>query len=346
MMLKFVQDTPSQRVVFGSGSLARLAEEVARLGLSRVLVVATPGHGARLAALAADLLGSSCAGVHAQAVVHVPRAVAEAGIAEAARTGADGVVAMGGGAAIGLAKAIAIASNLPIVAVPTTYSGSEASPIAGTTDGERKITVRDPKALPKTIIYDPDLTLGLPPAVSAASGLNAIAHAVEGLWIAERTPISCAMATEAMRLFADALPKVVADGNDRDARAACLSASWLCGIVLTSGTALHHKLAHVLGGLGMPHAETHSIILPHVTRFNLDAAPDAHERLCDTLETNDPAHALGVMLSLFPIPQALREVGLPRDKIDFVAAEAAKLNITAPRSASEVEIRGILEAAY
>jgi maleylacetate reductase len=345
-MLKFVQDTPSQRVVFGAGSLARLAEEVARLGLSRVLVVATPGHGARLAALAADLLGSSCAGVHAQAVVHVPRAVAEAGIAEAARSRADGVVAMGGGAAIGLAKAIAIASDLPIVAVPTTYSGSEASPIAGTTDGERKITVRDPKALPKTILYDPDLTLGLPPAVSAASGLNAIAHAVEGLWIAERTPISCAIATEAMRLFADALPKVVADGNDRDARAACLSAAWLCGIVLTSGTALHHKLAHVLGGLGMPHAETHAIILPHVTRFNLDAAPDAFERLCEALQTDDPAHALGVMLSDFPLPQGLREVGFDRGRIDAVARDVAGLSVKYPRPAGFEDVRTILDAAY
>jgi len=345
-MLDFVQDSPSQRVVFAPGALARLPDEVERLGLSRVLVVATPGSGARLGARAAELIGSRCAGLHAKAVVHVPRPVAAAAIAEAQRLHADGLIAIGGGAAIGLAKAVAIAGGLRIVAVPTTYSGSEASPIAGTTEGERKITVRDPRALPRTVLYDPELTLALPAAVSAASGMNAIAHCVEGLWIAERTPASLAMATEALRRFALALPAAVADGANLDARCECLAASWLAGIVLTAGTALHHKLAHVLGGLGLPHAETHAIILPHVTRFNLDAAPDANERLCDALETNDPAHALGVMLSGFPIPQALRHVGLERNRIGFVADEVAKLSITAPRPATSADVRAILEAAY
>jgi maleylacetate reductase len=345
-MLTFIQDSPSQRVVFASGSLARLGEETERLSMRRALVVATPGSGARLGARAAELIGSHCVGLHAQAVVHVPRAVADAGIAEATRSEADGVVAVGGGAAIGLAKAIAIATSLPILAVPTTYSGSEASPIVGTTEGEKKVTLRDPRAVPRTILYDPDLTVGLPPAVSAASGLNAIAHCVEGLWIAERTPISTALATEAMRRFGDALPRVVADGTDMDARCECLAAAWLAGIVLTTGTALHHKLAHVLGGLGLPHAETHAIILPHVTRFNLEAAPDAFERLCETLQTDDPAHALGRMLSRFPLPQGLREVGLDRGRIDAVAQDVAKLSVTYPRPAGAEDVRAILEAAY
>lgn len=345
-MLDFVQDSPSQRVVFAPGAIVRLPDEAARLGFARALVVATPGSGALLGARAAELIGRRCAGLHAEAVVHVPQPVAAAAIARAERVRADGLIAVGGGAAIGLAKAVAIALGLPILAVPTTYSGSEASPIAGTTDGERKITVRDPRALPRAILYDPELTRALPAAVSAASGLNAIAHCVDGLWIAERTPVSVAMASEALRRFARALPAVVADGDDVAARGECLAAAWLAGIVLTAGTALHHKLAHVLGGLGLPHAQTHAIILPHVTRFNLEAAPDARGRLCEVLDTNDPAHAFGTMLAGFPIPQALGEVGLPRDKIGFVAAEAAKLNITVPRSANAAEIRGILDAAY
>ena len=191
-----------------------------------------PGSGARLGKSVVERLGARAAGLHAQAVVHVPKAVAEAGLAAARETKADGLIAVGGGAAIGLAKAIALATGLPILALPTTYSGSEVTPIFGSTDGERKITGRDAKVLPRTIVYDPDLTLGLPAAVSAASGMNAIAHCVEGLWVAERTPVTVALATEAMRRFAVHLPRVVADGSDREAREQCLIAAWLSGAVL------------------------------------------------------------------------------------------------------------------
>ena len=245
--------------------------------MNRALVIATPGSGARLGARLVDILGARAAGLHAQAVVHVPKAVAEAGLAAAAD--ADGLVAAGGGAAIGLAKIIARDRALPILAVPTTYSGSEATAIWGMSEGERKFTGKDARVLPRTIVYDPDLTLGLPAAVSAASAMNAIAHCVEGLWVSDRTPFLMALATDATRRFAEHLPRVIADGSDREARAECLIAAWLAGTVLTAGTALQHKLAHVLGGLGLPHAETHAIILPHVTRFNLAAAPEAHARL-------------------------------------------------------------------
>src|SRR5215831_12865254 len=175
------------------------------------------------------------AGAHAQAVVHVPKAVAEAGLTAARECRADGLVAVGGGAAIGLAKAMALTTGLTILAVPTTYSGSEATPIWGLSEDERKVTGRDPRVLPRTIVYDPELTLGLPPAVSAASGMNAIAHCVEGLWIPERTPVTEALASEALRRLAANLPRVVADGDDRDARGECLAAAWLAGLVLTKG---------------------------------------------------------------------------------------------------------------
>ena len=201
------------------------------------------------------------------------------------------MIAVGGGSAIGLAKAIALETGLPILALPTTYSGSEGTPIFGMTDGERKITGRDVKVVPRTIIYDPDLTLGLPAAVSAASGMNAIAHCVEALWVDSRTPVTVGLATEAMRRFAQNLPAVVADGSNVAARGECLIGAWLAGTVLSAGTALHHKLAHVLGGLGLPHAETHAIMLPHVMRFNLDAAPEAKARLQDALGSDDPAGA-------------------------------------------------------
>ena len=254
-------------------------------------------------------------------------------------------MAAGGGAAIGLAKIIARDRALPILAVPTTYSGSEATAIWGMSEGERKFTGKDARVLPRTIVYDPDLTLGLPAAVSAASAMNAIAHCVEGLWVSDRTPFLTALASDATRRFAEHLPRVIADGSDRDARAECLIAAWLAGTVLTAGTALQHKLAHVLGGLGLPHAETHAIILPHVTRFNLVAAPEAHARLAEAL-SGDPAERLALMLRGFPIPQRLAEVGFDRAKVDFVSGEVAAMSISAPRKVSADDVRAVLAAAY
>jgi maleylacetate reductase len=278
-------------------------------------------------------------------VIHVPRAVAQAGLAAAEAARADGIVAAGGGSAIGLAKIIARDAGLAIIAVPTTYSGSEATPIWGTSEGERKTTGRDPKVVPRTIVYDPELTLALPPAVTAASAMNAIAHCVEGLWVAERTPVTVAYATEAMRRFGAHLPRAVADGGDRAARAECLIAAWLAGTVLVGGTGLHHKLAHVLGGYGLPHAETHAIILPHVTRFNLAAAPEARARLADALGQDDPAGALADMVRQFPIPQRLRDVGFDAARIDDAAGQVAALAIKEPRPVSADDARAILKAA-
>ncbi|HUD88914.1 MAG TPA: maleylacetate reductase [Xanthobacteraceae bacterium] len=342
----FTHDVPSQRVVFAAGALARVGEEAERLKFARALVVATPGSGERLGKKVVELLGVRAAALHAHAVIHVPKLVAEAGLAAARDAQADGLIAVGGGAAIGLAKAIARETALSILAVPTTYSGSEATPIFGMTDGERKITGRDAKVLPRAILYDPDLTLGLPAAVSAASGMNAIAHCVEAFWVDSRTPVTVGLASEAMRRFAQNLPAVVADGANAPARAQCLIASWLAGTVLSAGAALQHKLAHVLGGLGLPHAEAHAIILPHVTRFNLEASTEAKARLQEALGSGDPANALAAMLAKFPIPQRLRDIGFDTGKIDFVAAEVAAGSIAAPRRVSAADVRDLLAAAY
>jgi maleylacetate reductase len=343
MVASFVHDIQGQRVVFAPGAVARVADEAARLDLNRALVIATPGSGARLGSRIVDILGPRAAGLHAQAALHVPKAVAEAGVAAA--RGADGLIAAGGGAAIGLAKIIARDLGLPIIAVPTTYSGSEATAIWGLSDGEQKFTGKDARVLPRTIVYDSELTLALPAAVSAASGMNAIAHCVEGFWVADRTPFLMALASDALRRFATHLPRVVADGSDRAARAECLVAAWLAGVVLASGTALQHKLAHVLGGLGLPHAETHAIILPHVTRFNLAAAADARTRIAAALG-GEGADRLAQMLAGFPIPQRLAEVGFDRAKTDFVAREVAAMKIIAPRKVSAEDARTLLAAAY
>jgi maleylacetate reductase len=344
-MRPFIHDIDAQRVVFAAGAVERIADEAARHGINRALVIATPGGGARLGRRLVELLKARAVGLHAEAVMHVPKPVAEAGIAAASEIEANGLVAAGGGAAIGLAKMIARHLGLPIIAVPTTYSGSEATPIWGMSEGERKFTGKDIVVLPRTIVYDPDLTLALPAAVSAASAMNAIAHCVEGLWVADRTPFLMALATEAACRFAVHLPRIIADGGDRDARAQCLAAAWLAGTVLAAGTALQHKLAHVLGGLGLPHAETHAIILPHVARFNLPAAPEADARLAQALG-GDPADRLDEMLAALPIPHKLADVGFDPARSDFVAAEIAALSIAAPRPVAAADVRALLAAAY
>ena len=345
MSAAFIHDLPSQRIVFAAGALARLSEEAARLGINRTLVIGTPGGGARLGKEVMDVLGTRAADLHAHAVVHVPKPVAEAGLAAARAAGADGLVAAGGGAAIGLAKIIARDLALPILALPTTYSGSEATAIWGMSDGERKFTGKDARVLPRTIVYDPDLTLALPPAVSAASAMNAIAHCVEALWVPDRTPFLMALASDAARRFAENLPRVIADGGDRQARGECLVAAWLAGTVLASGTGLQHKLAHVLGGLGLPHAETHAIVLPHVTRFNLSATPEARAQLVAALG-GEPADRLAAMLRSLPIPHRLSQVGFDDSKTDFVAQEVAALSISAPRPVSAADVRTLLAAAF
>jgi len=346
MTPSFVHDAVPQRVVFAKGAVARVADEAERLGLKHALVIATPGSGARLGSRIVELLGERAVGLHAHAVIHVPKAVAEGGLAAAREANADGLVCVGGGAAIGLAKAIALAIGLPILAVPTTYSGSETTSIWGTTEGDRKTTGRDPRVVPRTIIYDPDLTLGLPPAVTAASGMNAIAHCVGAPWAPERTPVSVALAGEALRRFAVHLPRAVADGSDRAARAECLVAAWLAGSVLTAGSWLQHKLAHVLGGFGLPHAEAHAIILPHVTRFNLAAGGPERDWLARTLGGGDPAATLDALLRAFPIPHRLREVGFDQAKISDAAAQIAALAITQPRRVTAEDAAALLQAAY
>jgi len=342
----FTHDVSPQRVVFAPGALARIGEEAERLKFSRALVVATPGSGARLGEKIIGLLGARAVGLHAQAVIHVPKAVAEAGLFAAREAKADGLIAAGGGSAIGLAKAIARDTGLPIIAVPTTYSGSEATTIFGISEGARKVTGRDVKVLPRTVVYDPDLTLDLPASVSAASGMNAIAHCVESFWADGRTPVTLALASEATRRFAKNLPAVMADGHDGEARAQCLVAAWLSGCVLSVSNGLQHKLAHVLGGLSLPHAQAHAIILPHVSRFNLQAAPEARARLAEALGSHDPAEAIANMLRQFPIPQRLSEIGFDAGKTDFVAGEIAAQSITSPRPVSAADVRELLNAAF
>jgi maleylacetate reductase len=242
-MLAFTYQALPSRIVFRVGAIGDLPDEVSKLG-SRALVLSTPEQ-AELGSDVARRLGEHAAGVYDRAQMHVPIETANAARAVAKALGADCCVAVGGGSTIGLGKAIALEFGLPIVAVPTTYAGSEMTPIWGLTEGGIKRTGRDIRVLPKTVIYDPELTLSLPPQLSGVSGLNAIAHCVEALYARDANPIISLMAEEGIRALAAALPVIADSPANIEARSQALYGAWLAGAALGSvGMALHHKLCH------------------------------------------------------------------------------------------------------
>ncbi len=334
------------RVVFGPGRLAELPAELDDLGLRRALVLATPGHRA-LAVRVAELLGGRAVGVHAEAVMHVPAGVADAAVAAAREVGADCCVAVGGGSTVGLAKAVALAEGLPVVAVPTTYAGSEMTPVWGTTSDGVKRTGRDPRVLPVAVVYDPELTLTMPPGLSVVSAVNALAHAAEALYAPDGSPVVSLMAEESARALAAGLPRVVADPADVDGRSDTLYGAWLAGACLGATTmGLHHKLCHTLGGaLNLPHAPTHTVVLPHVLAFNASHAPEAMAALGRAVGAPAPGAVrdLGAALGA---PTSLRELGAAREDMAAVAATAAASPYGNPRPADERQIAALLDRAW
>jgi maleylacetate reductase len=246
-----------------------------------------------------------------------------------------------------LAKAVARAAPVPILAVPTTYAGSEMTPIWGLTEGSRKITGRDPRVLPRTVVYDPALTVGLPVDVSAASGMNALAHCVEGLYSSAASPVTAVLAEDGIRALADALPRVVANPADIDARGDALYGAWLAGWVLgTSGMGIHHKLCHVLGGAyDLPHAETHSALLPHATAYNAPFAVAAMRRAARALGTDHPAGGLWDLAVTIGAPTSLASVGFRRAEAGEAAAIVASAAPDNPRPVTTDWVRELLLAA-
>ncbi|SDO19338.1 maleylacetate reductase [Geodermatophilus sp. DSM 45219] len=348
MIGPFTHTALPMRVVFGPGSLAALPDEVDRLGLQRVLVLCSPEQQATGEQVAAAL-GARAAGVLAEARMHVPVEVAHRARELAAELGADGCVAVGGGSAIGLGKAIALEHGLPVVAVPTTYAGSEMTPVWGLTEGGVKRTGRDLRVLPASVLYDPELTLTLPAQLSATSGVNAIAHAVEGLYAPDATPIVSLMAEEGARALAAALPRVVADGTDLDARGEAQYGAWLCGAVLGATTmSLHHKLCHALGGtLDLPHAPTHTVVLPHALAYNQPAAPDAVAALSRALGgVPDPARELWELAGRLGAPRSLAELGMREEEVPRIAEPAVAAPYANPRPVTREGVERLLHAAW
>ncbi len=336
--------------MFAPGARARLAGELDRAGIARALLLCTAGHRTQAEQIVAPL-GERIVGIFPGALMHVPIESVHAARAYAQRAGADGCIAIGGGSTIGLAKAIALATALPIVALPTTYSGSEMTPIYGITENSLKTTGRDERVLPRTVIYDPELTLDLPRELSAASGLNAIAHAVEGLYAQDGNPIVALMAEESIAALARALPRIRRDPLDLEARSDALYGAWLAGSVLGAvGMALHHKLCHTLGGtFGLPHAQTHAIVLPYAAAYNAPFARDAMARAARAL-TGDPAGdataALFALARSLRVPASLAVLGLRADQLDHAADLATRNPYANPRPVERAAIRELLQRAF
>ena len=345
-ILDFIHEAPARRIVFGAGSLDRLAEEVERLGAAKVLVLSTPRRG--LAEEAARRLGERCAGIYDRAVMHVPVETARDARAMARRLGADACVAVGGGSTIGLGKAIALETGLPLLALPTTYAGSEMTPIWGLTEGGVKRTGRDERVLPRTVIYDPALTLSLPAAVSATSGINALAHCVEALYAADASPIVSLMADEGIRALAGSLPSVVARPDDLEARARALYGACLAGVSLGMvAMGLHHKLCHVLGGsFDLPHAEVHTVVLPHATAYNAPAAPEAMARVAQALGADEAAAGLFDLATKLGAPTSLQAIGMAEHDLDKTTELATRNPYANPRAVTREGVRTLLDDAF
>lgn len=345
-MQDFIYCGQTAHVFFGQGSISRLEEAIATVGGTRALLLSTPNQAEQAQALTRGV--ESIIGVFDGATMHTPVEVTDTALKHIEASEADCLVAFGGGSTIGLAKAIALRTDLPQVAVPTTYAGSEMTPILGQTENGRKTTLESPKVLPELVIYDVDLTLGLPVGMSGTSGINAIAHAVEGLYAKDTNPVMRMLAAAGIEALAEALPTIARKADDVDARSQALYGAWLCGTVLGSvGMALHHKLCHTLGGtFDLPHAETHTVVLPHALAYNAPAIPDSIDVLRKALKNDDPAQALFVLGRAVNAPASLRELGMPEDGIDKAADQAVENAYWNPRSLERDDLRNLIARAW
>ncbi len=346
-MLDTAQYATDQIVAFGAGQRKRSGEYLTAAGYDKVLILTTPqqcGLGLELA----ETLGPIAAGVFSKATMHTPTDVTEEALAHLHQSGADSVLSVGGGSTIGLGKALVLHTDVGHLALPTTYAGSECTPILGQTENGVKTTMSDPKLRPGAVLYDAELVSTLPAGMTITSALNAMAHAVEALYAKDRTDAATALALEGISAFHRALPAVMEDPSDLDARQATQEGAWACGTVLGQvGMALHHKLCHTLGGaLNLPHAETHAIILPHATAYNQSAAATQLAPVADLLGGTEPGQALWDFAKSLNAPMALKDLGVDKGDLDRIADLATQNPYWNPREITKDAIRALLERAW
>jgi maleylacetate reductase len=345
--MKFVHDTLGQRVRFGSGRAAEmLSAEVTERAAKHVMLIAAEAEQPLAQGIAR---GIDVALNHKEVVMHVPSDVANRARASALEADADLLVSIGGGSTTGLAKAVALTTGLPIVAVPTTYAGSEATNVWGLTEAGKKTTGVDAKVLPKAVIYDAQLTVSLPVEMSVASGLNALAHCVDSMWAPRADPINQALAIEGIRALNTGLPLVVEDPDGLAGRELALYAAYLSAVAFASaGSGLHHKICHYLGGsFNLPHAQTHAVVLPYVLATNVGAAPEADQRIAAAFGAADSLSGLAALRMRLRAPQALRDYGLALSQIRMAAAAlVAAVPESNPRPLDANDLTALLNAAW
>ncbi|MBB3595188.1 alcohol dehydrogenase class IV [Rhizobium sp. BK529] len=346
-MEDFVYNGNPARVVFGSGTVSRLPEEADRLNVKRLVLLSTPEQVQQATDIASHL-GPRVVATYSKAQMHTPVEVTADAMQFISDHSADAVLSIGGGSTTGLGKAIAFRTDLPQIVVPTTYAGSEATPILGETEGGRKVTTSDPRILPEVIVYDVDLTLTLPVALSVTSGVNAVAHAVEALYAREANPIISLMAEQGISAIVRALPSIHANPADKNARAGALYGAWLCGVCLGSvGMALHHKLCHTLGGMfNLPHAQMHTAVLPHAVAYNAKAVPAAMARLRRAMGVDDAATGLFDLARRLGATMSLKDLGMPDGSIESALDQALSNAYWNPRELDRPELRQLLERAF
>ncbi|BGO94667.1 hypothetical protein NBRC10512_004903 [Rhodotorula toruloides] len=355
-MQPFVYNALPARVIFGWGTVSKVAEEVKRLGCSRALVLTTPHQVEAGEKVKADL-GDLAVGIYTNATMHTPIHVTQEALSKAKELNVDCCVSVGGGSTIGLGKALALhspdAAKIKNIVIPTTYAGSEATPIIGQTENDKdgkplKTTQKTMKVLPEVIIYDVDLTLTLPPQMTVTSGLNAIAHAVEALWAVEANPIISNLAIQGIEAIGRSLPLIKADSQSKDGRADALFGAWACGTCLGAvGMSLHHKLCHTLGGsFGMPHAETHTVILPHAVAYNAPYAQDAVSRVAKALGVSNAAQGLYDLAKDNGAPYSLKALGFKEEDLEKAADIAAKAPYPNPAPLEKAKLLQLLTNAY
>lgn len=335
------------RVIFGAGSRSRLGQEVEALRGDRVMLIAQSGADEFV-----ELLGGRVVLQWDEIVQHVPIDLAERAREAALDAAIDVIVTVGGGSATGLAKAIALTSRRPIVALPTTYAGSEQTTIYGLTGERHKQTGKSIDVLPRCVIYDPELTLDIPAGVTGPSAFNALAHSVEALYAPGHNPVISAMALEAVSAIQESLPAVMASPRDVEARGRLLYGAYLSGVTLgATAAAFHHKICHVLGGtFDLVHADAHSVVLPHAVAFNAPALPDEMAALGTALG-GEPAGALWDLAVASHVPTTLSALGLKEadlpEAAERSAAEIAKIAAPGnPRPCSTEQMLALLQRAF
>lgn len=345
--MQFTHESRAQRVTFAAHhACAAVAEELAAIGATKVMLIAS----ARERSLA-DAITQQAPVVHhhEEVVMHVPLEVAERAREAAVAAGADALVSVGGGSAVGLAKAVALTIGLPIVAVPTTYAGSEATHVWGITEGTTKTTGVDARVLPRAVVYDAALLATMPGPMAVASGLNALAHGVDSMWGPNADPIDRALAQEGIRGLAAGLPLVASDSGSIEGIEQTLYGAYLAAVSFASaGSGMHHKICHVLGGMfNLPHAQTHAVVLPHVLAFNAPHAPDADDRVATALDSKTAVVGLAHLYASLDAPRALRDYGMPQDGIAEAAARILEVIPTNnPAPVTEESLTALLDAAW